>query len=56
MIHVYSSGSLSSQSPSLVPWLTELENVALPLRARGMPKREAEEHARRSLSGRASGV
>ena len=44
------------QSPSLVPWLTVLENVALPLRARGMPKREAEEHARRSLSGRASGV
>lgn len=38
------------QSPSLVPWLTVLENVALPLRARGMPKREAEEHARRYLS------
>jgi len=38
------------QSPNLIPWLTVLENVALPLRARGMPQREAEENARRYLS------
>jgi NitT/TauT family transport system ATP-binding protein len=38
------------QSPSLLPWLTLLENVALPLRARGVPKKEAEETARKYLS------
>jgi len=38
------------QSPNLIPWLTVLENVALPLRARGVPQREAEENARRYLS------
>ena len=38
------------QSPSLLPWLTVLENVALPLRARGVPKKEAEETARKYLS------
>jgi NitT/TauT family transport system ATP-binding protein len=38
------------QSPSLLPWLTVLENVALPLRARGVPEKEAEETARKYLS------
>lgn len=38
------------QSPSLLPWLTVLENVALPLRARGVQKKEAEETARKYLS------
>jgi len=38
------------QSPNLIPWLTALENVALPLKARGIPAREAEEIARRYLS------
>ncbi len=38
------------QSPNLIPWLTALENVALPLRAKGIPAREAEEIARRYLS------
>ena len=38
------------QSPSLVPWLTALENVALPLEARGLDSREAKETAYRYLS------
>lgn len=38
------------QSPSLVPWLTALENVALPLEARGVEGREARETAYRYLS------
>jgi NitT/TauT family transport system ATP-binding protein len=38
------------QSPTLLPWMTVLENVALPLRVRGTSWREAEEKARKYLS------
>lgn len=38
------------QSPTLLPWMTVLENVMLPLGALGMNKEKAEEIARRYLS------
>ncbi len=38
------------QFPTLIPWLTVLENVALPLKSRGMKPREAVEEARKYLS------
>lgn len=38
------------QFPTLLPWMTVLENVMLPLRASGMNKEKAEEVARRYLS------
>ncbi|MEM0228575.1 MAG: ABC transporter ATP-binding protein [Desulfurococcaceae archaeon] len=38
------------QFPTLLPWMTVLENVMLPLRASGINKDEAEAKARRYLS------
>ncbi|MEM4005491.1 MAG: ABC transporter ATP-binding protein, partial [Desulfurococcaceae archaeon] len=38
------------QFPTLLPWMTVLENVALPLRANGLNKDQAEEIARRYLN------
>ncbi len=38
------------QFPTLVPWLTILENVALPLESSGMKPNDAREEARRYLS------
>jgi len=42
--------ALMFQSPTLLPWKTALDNVALPLVARGMEWREAREVAQRYLS------
>ncbi len=38
------------QTPSLVPWLTALDNIALPLEAQGLPREEGRETAYRYLS------
>lgn len=38
------------QFPTLLPWMTVLENVALPLRAKGMSREQVENVARRYLS------
>jgi len=38
------------QFPTLIPWLTALENVALPLENQGLTPREAREEAKRYLS------
>ncbi|ADV65662.1 ABC transporter ATP-binding protein [Desulfurococcus mucosus] len=38
------------QSPTLLPWLTVLDNAALPLIAKGISKKEARDKARRYLS------
>lgn len=38
------------QFPTLLPWMNVLDNVALPLRANGMPKEKAQEIARKYLS------
>lgn len=38
------------QFPTLLPWMNVLDNVALPLRANGMPKEKAHEIARKYLS------
>lgn len=37
-------------SRSLMPWLTVLSNVTLPMRSNGVPKAEAEERARHALA------
>jgi len=42
--------ALMFQSPTLLPWKTALDNVALPLVARGMDWKEAREVAQRYLS------
>jgi len=38
------------QFPTLIPWLTVLDNVALPLESAGMTPKEAREEARRYVS------
>ncbi|AFH42276.1 ABC transporter ATP-binding protein [Fervidicoccus fontis] len=38
------------QFPSLIPWITVLENVAIVLKNMGIPKNEAEESAKKYLS------
>lgn len=42
----YSATAYLFQQPCLLPWKTALENIALGLKARGMPRQERQERAR----------
>jgi len=43
--------SVVFQAPTLAPWASALDNVALPLRLEGRPREEAEARARAALAG-----
>lgn len=41
--------SVVFQAPTLMPWASALDNVALPLRLQGLPRRDADAQAREAL-------